>query len=92
MPFAATQMDLESLILSEVKSEGERQTPYDITYMWNLKHNTNGLTYKRETDSQTQRTDLWSQGGRGQRRDGVGVWAQQMQTVLYRMDKHQGPV
>ena len=46
-------MDLESLILSEVKSEGERQTPYDITYMWNLKHNTNGLTYKRETDSQT---------------------------------------
>ena len=30
MPFAATCMDLEIIILSEVS---ERQTPYDITYM-----------------------------------------------------------
>jgi len=30
MPFAATCMDLEIMILSEVS---ERQTPYDITYM-----------------------------------------------------------
>ena len=36
MPFAATWMDLEMIILSEVKSERERQIPYDITYMWNL--------------------------------------------------------
>ena len=36
MPFAATWMELESLILSEVKSERERQIPYDITYIWNL--------------------------------------------------------
>ena len=27
--------------------------------MWNLKYNTNELIYKTETDSQTQRTDLW---------------------------------
>ena len=33
------------------KSERERQTPYDTTYMWNLKYGTNELTYK--TDSQT---------------------------------------
>ena len=33
MPFAATEMDLE-IILSEVR---QRQTSYDITYMWNLK-------------------------------------------------------
>ena len=33
MPFAATWMELEILILSEVKSERERQIPYDITYM-----------------------------------------------------------
>ena len=37
MPFAATQMGLEIIILSEVKSEKERQIPHDITYMWKLK-------------------------------------------------------
>ena len=34
MPFAATWMDLEIIILSEVR---ERQISYDIPYMWNLK-------------------------------------------------------
>ena len=37
MPFVATCMDLEIVILSEVKSDREGQTSYDITYMWNLK-------------------------------------------------------
>ena len=52
MSFAATWMDLEIVILSEVKSERERQIPYDITYMWNLKYNTNRHIYETETDSQ----------------------------------------
>ena len=34
------------------KSEQERQIPYDITYMWNLKCDTNELIYETETDSQ----------------------------------------
>ena len=34
MPFAATWMDLEIIILSEVS---QRQISYDIIYMWNLK-------------------------------------------------------
>ena len=34
MPFAATWMDLEIIILS--KSDKERQLSYDITYTWNL--------------------------------------------------------
>ena len=34
------------------KSEKERQILYDITYMWNLKNNTNESIYKTETDSQ----------------------------------------
>ena len=34
MPFAARWMDLEVIILSEVR---ERQIPYDITCMWNVK-------------------------------------------------------
>ena len=35
MPFAATQMQLEIIILSEV-SQKERQTPSDITCTWIL--------------------------------------------------------
>ena len=38
-------------------SERERQIPYDITYMWNLKYDTNELTCKTGIDSQTWRTD-----------------------------------
>ena len=33
--------------------------------MWNLKYDTNELIYKTETDSQTQRTDLWLPRGAG---------------------------
>ena len=34
MPFAATWMDIEIIILSE---DRERQISYAITFMWNLK-------------------------------------------------------
>ena len=34
------------------ESERERQISY-ITYIWNLKYDTNELVYKTETDSQT---------------------------------------
>ena len=58
MPFAATWIQLEILILSEVKSEREGQIPCDITYMWTLKYGTNEPVYKTETDSQAQGTDV----------------------------------
>ena len=35
MPFAATWMDLEIIILSEVSQTEKKK--YDITYIWNLK-------------------------------------------------------
>ena len=49
LPFAATRMDLEGIMLREIRqiimSEKlevrERQILYDITYMWNLKNTTN---------------------------------------------------
>ena len=52
MPFAATWMDLEFIILNDI-SKREIQIPYYITYMWNLKYNTNKHIYRTETDSQT---------------------------------------
>jgi len=56
-----------------VKEVRERPSPYDITYMWKLKHGTNKLIYKR--DSQTERADLWlSRGEEAGGRDGLGVW------------------
>ena len=35
------------------KSDRERQISRDITYMWNLKYDTNELIYKTEIDQQT---------------------------------------
>ena len=42
--------DLEIIIVSEVR---QRQISHDITYIWNLKYDTNELLYETETDSQT---------------------------------------
>ena len=50
MSFVATLMDLENIMLSEVR-QTERQTLHNITYIWNQKNYTNKLTYKnRLTD------------------------------------------
>ena len=68
MSFAATWMDLEMIILS--KSDRERQIPYDITYMGNLKYGTNEAIYKtnRLTDTEnrlvvTKEEGVWGRGG-----------------------------
>ena len=50
--------------------------------MWNLKYGANEPIYETETDSQTQRTDLWlprGEGGGG--KNGLGVWGQQMKLL-----------
>ena len=47
------------------KPEGERQIPYDITYMWNLKYDTNKLICEIETNSQTEQTCGYQRGGGG---------------------------
>ena len=47
MPFAATCIDLEIIILNE------GSLLYDITYTWNLKYDTDELIYKTETDPLT---------------------------------------
>ena len=56
MPFAATWMDLEIIILSEV-SQTEKCKYNIMSHMWKLKNNTNESIYKTETDSQTWKTN-----------------------------------
>ena len=62
MPFEATWIDVEIIILSDVKSERERQIPCDITCKCNLKYDTNEPISKADTDSQTQRTRQREEG------------------------------
>ena len=50
MPFAATCTQVEITILGEVSLK-EKQIPCGITYMWNLKYDTNEHVYETETDS-----------------------------------------
>ena len=45
-------MDLEIIILREV-SQKEKDKYYVVTYIWNLKNNTNEFIYETATDSQT---------------------------------------
>ena len=59
MQFAATWLDLEIIILSEV-SQKERDK-YHITSMWNLKYDTNESMKQK----QPWRRDLWLPRGRG---------------------------
>ena len=72
MPSAATWMDLEIAILSELS-----QTQKDKYHMISLicgieKNGTNELIYKTETESQMQKTNLWLPGDGG--RDKLGDW------------------
>ena len=62
----------DSLIPSEVKSERDRQIPYDITYMWNLKYDTKELIYETKMDSQTEQT-CDCHGGEGMGEGWTGI-------------------
>ena len=55
------------------KSEREQKMPYDITYMWNLKYDTNEPIYetKRLTNIENR---LVVAKGEGREGDGLGIW------------------
>ena len=53
MPFEATWMELETLILREVSQKEKDKIPYDITSIWNLIYGTNEPIYRKETNSWT---------------------------------------
>ena len=52
MPFAATWMQPEIIIPSELSQKKKDKYQYDITLMWNLKYGTNQSIYETERDSQ----------------------------------------
>ena len=51
MPFVATWVDLEIVILSEVSQVGTDKY-HMISLIWSLKYDTNEHIYETETDSQ----------------------------------------
>ena len=65
MSFAATWMDLEISILSEV-NQAEKSKYHMISLTSGiLKNDLNELIYKTEIDSQTCKTNLWLTKGKG---------------------------
>ena len=84
MPFAATWMQLQIIILS--KLERERQIPYDITYMSNLKYGTNDPIYKQKQTRRHREQTYGCQGEEG-REWNVRDWSWKIQTITFRMDK-----
>ena len=49
-----------------MKSERERKILYDITYVWNLKYDTNEPIYKTETNSDIENRLVVAKGEEGE--------------------------
>ena len=63
MPFAATWMQLETLILSEV-GQKDKDKYYMISHIWNLIYSTNEPFHRKESHELGEQTH-GCQGGRG---------------------------
>jgi len=56
------------------KSGKRKQIPYDTTYMWSLKYDTNEITYKTETNTELENTLVVTKWEGEWRREGLWVW------------------
>ena len=65
VPFVTTWMDLGSIILKEISQR--KTSPYDLTYMWNVKHQRSKTKQRRTYRYKEQIGGLWGGGGVGKR-------------------------
>ena len=72
------------------KSDRERQIPYDVTYMWDWKYDTNELIYKTEINSSRKQIYAYQRVS-WRRGDKLDVWDYHTHTTIYKIDKQQGP-
>ena len=56
------------------KSEREKQIPYDITYMWNLKYDTMNLSMKQKQTHRHREQTCGCHGGGSGEGGWTGVW------------------
>ena len=84
MPFAATWMKLETLILSEI-SQKEKDKYHMISSIWNLTYGTNEPFHRKENHRLGEQT-CGCPGGRGREWEGWGAWGYQMQTIALGTD------
>ena len=84
MPFVATWMELETLILSEI-SQKEKEKYHMILLITGILYTAqmNVFTEKKVMDLENK---LWLPGGRGREGEGLGSWGQWMQTSDHGMD------
>ena len=73
MPFTATWMDLEIIIVSEI-NQAEKDKYSVITYMRNIKNNLGESIHKTETDSNRKQTTLYLPNGRGKVGKDQRIW------------------
>ena len=72
MPLAAIWMDLRDYYMRWSKLLRERQI-HNITYMWNLKYDTNE-TYVQNKTTGIENKLTFTKGKKEWRRDKLGVW------------------
>ena len=94
MPFVASWVDLQNMILSEI-SHTQKDKYHDITHMWNLiskKKDTNELAYKTEADLKVSKMNLWLPKGKCVSGDKSGTWHEHRRTNTYKMGNQQRPI
>ena len=87
MPFAATLMQLQILILSEV-SQKEKDKCHTVLLTFGIQDMAQmNLSIKQKQTHKHREQTCGCQGGKEREWDGWGVWGWQMQMITFRMDK-----